>query len=410
MIEISLQRQSGLQDRRANQVVFLLALACILGMLTIHYGFATTDGITDILTSNEVKGSQKYLGWMSWYGVLSSAIISIVSLMGLVQCIITFIATLAYYASPSYWDYVDALKQGNGSGLAAGNVEGLNLSSGFDAVIDALNSMNFNLKRYSDASTEYESNLNIDEYTTGWEYMMKKGPVLLIAVLFLNMGWKGTLQKILAATVDALTVYAEALPYQRMIDFAQWKAQQETGYVFTLGMSGTEEGMIKQRVAKDIFNKVQNVMRYTSKEDVAKLGSNVESYVASIEDKFQIPQHLVGTDDGNGGTISKAGDGGAKYAPVIWPALSIEVLVASNTASQKVNSGVYIPFSGLASGCSASTPAQKADSFAMKQYIAVSMSFKEYTGEELFKENKSWTLQSPTKSVGKDSTQSVNGK
>ena len=386
MVNISLDRQSGLQDRKINQISFILATLLLYIALFTYYGFAT-DGLTDVLTSDEVRGSQKYLNWMSWYGVMANATISIISLLGMVQCIITFITTLVYYASPPYWDYVASLKE-NQSTLASGNIEGFSAASGLDAIVDAINSMNINIRKYSDASTEFDSNMNIDEYTTGWEYMMKKGPVILIAILFLNMGWKGVLQKMIAVTVDAITVYAEALPYQKVVDFAEWKAAQESGYEFTLGLSGSEEGKIKEKLAREIFGKVQSTLRYTAKEDIEKIGGNIEAMVANIETKFRIPKHMqsAGTQYAENGTALPE-----TKRPEIWPQLSIRVGVASTTAAKSVNDAVYIKFSDIVAGAGTSHRNKAADE-AKKQHVVLAMSFREYTDGKVFMGNKTWKL------------------
>lgn len=369
---------------RALCFSFMLMISLLVALGATQSAFADRDGLTGILVSSELAGSVKYLKYMEWYGVLTNAAISVVCLICLGQCVLTFLCTIGYYTAPNYWDMVDAIKQNGGSGGGGGGMMGgqggmngggmsAGISSGFDSIVDAVNSMNINLKRYSDCSAQYQANINIDEYSTGWEYLVAKGPIMICMILFLNMGWKGTLQHMIAATVDAMTVYAESMPYHKMVEWAEWKAAQETGYEFVLGLSGTEEGKIKERLARQMFSKVMSIGRFKSPEDIQALGTAIEASIANIEEKFVLPEHLRNYE-------SVAGGRGEALASMIWPQLSFSIGLSTSTEASGVNQGVYFKVSDFKGKIDSSVNDYE------KYYVIVALRYTEHTNQGVFTE------------------------
>lgn len=377
-------RYRELHDDSLWVVPYLIALTLVVifssSSLLIAVAGDADRGLSSILNSDMVRGSSKYLQYMTWYGTFTNMAISFICIICLGQCILTFLATIGYYTAPNYWDMVDSIKTSGstgGSAMGIGNSGGgrgagggFANTSGIDSLVDALNSMNINLKRYSDCSTQYESNLNINEYTTGWEYMVVKGPITLCMILFLNMGWKGTLQRMIAAVVDALTVYAEALPYEKMIQWAEFKAAQETGYTFTLGMAGDPEGKVKEALARKIFSNVQSLAHLTDEDAIQKLGTACENVVTSIEDKFVIPEHLGGNNAANADELKKT----------IWTQLSFAVRLTTTTQTQDVIQGVYIKVNELSPPGEHSVKTELYDTY----YVVVALKYTEHAEQGVF--------------------------
>lgn len=376
--------------RKENQTFFQLLLASIMAFvalssqssLTFLAAGSSERSFTAILNSPSMRANTKYTKYMEWYGAIVSFSFTIVCIIGLGQLMLLFICTLVYYSNTAYWDTVDSLKQ-QGMGGAGGHrggggdqgMAGMAQSVGVDTIIDAFNRNMINVKRYSDCSVDNRANLNISEDSTLMEWLMRRGPVLIIAMLVMNMGWKGTLQQIASSTIDAMTVFFEALPYEKMVSYAEYKATQETGYTFTLGMSGSEEGLVKERLARDVFAKVQSVARITDRAEIMALGSKCEGLVADIESKFKTPPHLAGQGASEG---SIAPD---DIKAAMWGSIKFDVRLATTQATKDVNQGVYTKISNLGKK---STLSPLSDSEYEKYYVIISFRYSEKPDEGVF--------------------------
>ncbi len=343
--------------RKENQTFFQLFLASLMALIAFSSPSLTYLAVggsersfTQILVSPSMRANSKYTKYMEWYGKIVSFGFTIVCVLGLGQLMLLFIFTIVYYSNTAYWDGVDSLKQqgqggaGFGGGMNGGmgghgndmgGMGGVTQSVGVDTIVDAFNRNMLNVKRYSDCSVDNRANLNISEDSTMMEWLMRRGPVLVIAMLVMNMGWKGTLQLIAASTIDAMTVFFESLPYEKMVSYAEYKAAQETGYTFTLGMSGSDEGLVKERLAKDVFSKVQSIARITEREMIQTMGSKCEGLVVDIESKFVTPPHLASGSNSAGSTAPD------DIKAAMWKSLKFDVRLATTQATQDVNQGVY---------------------------------------------------------------------
>ena len=388
--------QMRLRNKHISDYSFLVLFTSLilLTMIAINSehivywasGLSSERGLTGLMDSPAMRANQKYLNSMTWYGTLVSFSITIICLVGLGQVTLMVFCTIVYFSNTHYWDSVDALKQGSGGGGnmgmgmgmgkgGQGQMGGMTGSFGIDTLIDSFNKNMINIKRYSDCSTEFRANMNISEQSTLMEWGLQKGPILLITLLVLNMGWRGVLGQIFSHTIDAGTVFFESLPYDRIVKWAEFQAAQETGYQFTLGISGTDEGKSKEMLARQIFIKVQSVARLTKAEDIRELGSKCEGFVVDTSSKFKTPQYLA--------TNNNAVDSQASV-PIqneMWKNISYSVRISNTDKPQDVNQGVYVKLSEFAKHNQNTSMTQKEYEAA---YIVVAFRFKDRPDEGIF--------------------------
>ncbi len=420
-IVVSPDIRQDTMDTRGNLIIFLIInilFLCSMFLLASLASYAENGALTGVLTSGANAGSMKYTKYMTWYGSFTSMAISVVCLFCLGQTVLTFICTLGYLANPVYWNYVDALKQNGGVSGAVGRGRGASfdgdngsfgLASGLDSIWDNLNKLNFNLKRITMCSNEFQGTVDVNDYSTPMDFIVKGGPAFIISVLFLNMGWKGTLQRITAATVDGLTVYAEALPWESLPNLARWKGAQQVGYNFTLNLGDTPEGEVKEEVARRIFNKVMNMSHLTGKEEITLLGTNTEKAVAVIETKFKLPDAIrqeinasrnvttTTTTTTNSSSTSKTinNNNGTSSTPessseqaAVWSKMTFNVVASKSLATLPVNQAIAIKVSDLLGTATPKTSAPGTDTAQLKDmYILVSLVYTNYQKESVFDES-----------------------
>ncbi len=387
------------RDFTFMMVLTVVALLTTVTMQADHMAFFASGmgsdrGLTGLMDSQAMRANSKYLDMMSWYGQLVSFAVTIICVVGLGQVTMMFFCTCVYYSNTHYWDTVDALKQGGNSGgfsMGQGNGGGgggLAGSFGFDTIIDSFNKNMINIKRYSDCSTEHRANMNISEASTLMEWLIQKGPILLIVLLVLNMGWRGTLQNIFAITIDAGTVFFEALPYDNVVKWAEYKAAQETGYKFTLGMSGSEEGKAKEQLARQIFIKTQSIARLTKAEDIQALGAKCEGAVVAASKQFRVPPHLAQQGMAQGVIADES------IQDAMWRNLKFSVQLSTTEIPQDVNQGIYIKLTNLAQRATTSSVTQSQyDGY----YVVVAMRYADRPDEGIYTD--SYTAKTKTDGV-----------
>lgn len=341
------------QDTSAYYTLLALLLIGLLSISTLPMVFyATTAGrsLTEVMVSDGMRASTKYLNYLNFYGTITSSAIAVVCVVGMAQVLITFMFTMVYYSDKAKWDTVDDLKNSGGSSIGnnEGGLQGMVSSVGLDNVIDAFYRCHFNVKRYSACAVDTNSNVNVSDMT-GMDYIIQQGPGILFTLLVLNMGWRGTLQMMTSKMIDAFTVGVESLNWDGLVEWAEYKASVETGYTFTLGLSDTEEGKKKEAIARAIFSKVQGVARLTDDAAIQKLGENCENFVVNMEKKFVFTEQYKYLDASKSTNSPLSPTSDTAIINAIWTNLKFNVVLSTTTLPQSVNQAAYANLKDFAS-------------------------------------------------------------
>ena len=99
-------RYRELHDDSLWVVPYLIALTLVVifssSSLLIAVAGDADRGLSSILNSDMVRGSSKYLQYMTWYGTFTNMAISFICIICLGQYINTP-SDYSYYTAPNYW-------------------------------------------------------------------------------------------------------------------------------------------------------------------------------------------------------------------------------------------------------------------------------------------------------------------
>lgn len=299
-----------------RDVMSLEALAFLL------IGFAATlylstqvvvvnaDNFTDVFYTNSFRGSFEWFKKLDWVGMVVQAVISVFSLVGVALIVIRVMTSMLFLSAKGLWEEVHDLKQSGGESdmydfglinMAKTWAKG-KAGTGLDAILGAVLVLLPDVKRYSDFGEK--SGQKFDEDTSMSQYILKIALPTILAVFFLSMGFNGTLVKGLAVTVDAMGTVADKAVSVNYAGFVDDLIASGSGYKFTFAMDGTNEGKLKESIAKDLYGRVVSSARGANPAQLSAIGQAIESQINDgfatwVSDSKQISsQVMAGFDSG----------------------------------------------------------------------------------------------------------------
>lgn len=270
--------------------VLFLAVAFSLWM-ALNVVSVRADNFTDVFYTNSFRGSFEWFKKLDWIGMVVQAVISVFSLVGVALIVIRVMTSMLYLSAKGLWEEVHDLKQSGGESdmydlglinMAKTWAKG-KAGTGLDAILGAVLVLLPDVKRYSDFGEK--SGQKFDEDTTISQYMLKIALPTVLAVFFLAMGFNGTLVKGLAVTVDAMGTLADKAVSVNYAGFVEDLVASGSGYKFTYDMDGTEEGKLKQSIAKDLYGRVVSEVRGATTAQLYAIGQQVEVTLDSVVDE-----------------------------------------------------------------------------------------------------------------------------
>lgn len=276
-------------------------------LMNIFSGIYSAESFTDIFYTNSFRGSFEWIQKLDWVGKVIQIVISVFSLFGIALMTIRILTSMLYLSSKGLWEEVSELKE-TPSGDSAFDVFGVlgmtkswlkgKSGTGLDAIMGAILILLPDVKKYSDfgkhANGKFDSDLNISQY------MLKIALPTVLCTFFFAMGFNGTLFKALAVSVDFLGAFADQAVSVDYAGYVEDLVNSGTGYKFTFDMDGTDQGKLKQSLAKDIYGKVISKGEGLTSSQLYAIGQNIESQVADMQPTDTLVssavQELAGTD------------------------------------------------------------------------------------------------------------------
>lgn len=260
------------------------------------------DNFTDIFYTNSFRGSFEWFKKLDWIGMLVQAVISVFSLVGVSLIVMRIVTSMLFLSSKGLWEEVHDLKQSGESemfdfgfvNMAKTWAKG-KAGTGLDAILGAVLILLPDVKRYSDFGEK--SGQKFDEDISMSQYILKISLPTVLAVFFLAMGFNGTLIKGLAVTVDAMGTLADKAVSVNYSGFIEDLIASGSGYKFAYGMDSTEEGSLKESIAKDLYGRVVSEARGASQAQLYSIGQAIEQQIedgfdGAISDSTQISQQV----------------------------------------------------------------------------------------------------------------------
>lgn len=264
----------------------LVMSSCFL--LSQTYMSASADNFTDLFYTQSFRGSFAWMQKLDWVGMILQAVISIFSVIGVSLVSIRIMTSILYLSSKGLWDEVNDLKESGGESeyfdfgfinMAKSWAKG-KAGTGLDAIIGAILILLPNIKRYSDfgpgAGGKFDENLTVTQY------MLKVLLPTIMIVFFCAMGFNGTLWQALAVTVDAMGTVADKAVSVNYAGFVDDLINTGTGYSFTFGSQNTNEGDLRQSIAKDVYGRCVSKVPDVNQNQLQAIGRNVEQWVAEL--------------------------------------------------------------------------------------------------------------------------------
>lgn len=264
--------------------ILLIGIA-VLVWLSSNVVMVNADNFTDLFYTNSFRGSFEWFKKLDWIGMVVQAVISIFSLVGVSLIIIRVMTSLLYLSAKGLWEEVHDLKQSGGESelydfgflnMAKTWAKG-KAGTGLDAILGAVLVLLPDVKRYSDFGEK--SGQKFDDDISISQYMLKIALPVVMAVFFFAMGFNGTLVKGLAVTVDAMGTLADKAVSVNYSGFVEDLVNSGSGYRFTFNMDGTEQGSLKQAMAKDLYGRAVSEIRGASQAQLHQLGLNVQTFI-----------------------------------------------------------------------------------------------------------------------------------
>lgn len=321
-------------------LVVLAAMATAFIAQMMQIGVLKADNFTDVFYTNSFRGSFEWFKKLDVIGMVVQAVISIFSLVGVCLIVIRVMTSLLFLSARGLWEEVHELKQAGGEsemydfgviGMAKNWAKG-KAGTGLDALFGAILVLLPDVKRYSDFGER--SGQSFDEDITISQYMLKIALPTVLAVFFLAMGFNGTLVKGLAVTVDAMGTIADKAVSVNYAGFVEDIINSGSGYRFTYAASGTEQGKLQEKLAKDLYGRAIAAARGADQSQLYQIGINVENALRDFPSWCaNSPQVSTKVKDG---LRSNAADRYYGY-------LGFEVI--SNTSSTKSSGEVTSPIS-----------------------------------------------------------------
>lgn len=257
-----------------NKRLLLAGCFCLLLIITPITVLAD-DGLTDIFTTKAFQGSWEVINKFNWLGWLMNFIISAFSLIGLFLVLYSRLISLLYLSSRNLWDNVYEVKEGvkgewfGFKGMASRMFKGDD-GTGADAFVSFFYGLLPNVKKYSDYGNPRD---NLSEDDNALNYMLKTLPQTVLLILFLALGFSGTLGQIYGTLVDGMVAVADNVVTIQLEDYVDAFFASGNHYRFTIANDGTPQASLQQVVAKRAYQEVvgkANILDGDARHEVGK--------------------------------------------------------------------------------------------------------------------------------------------
>lgn len=262
-------------------------LVVVTGAATLCAAFAfrvgKADNFTDIFYTNSFRGAFEWFKKLDWVGMIVQCVISCFSLFGVALLVIRIMTSMLYLSAKGMWEEVHDLKSAGGESemfdfglvnMAKSWAKG-KAGTGLDAIIGAVLILLPDVKKYSDFGEK--SGAKFEEDTSITQYILKIALPTVMTVFFFAMGFNGTLFQALAVTVDFMGSVADRAISVNYSGFVDDLINSGTGYQFVFSSAGTQEGDLKQNIAKDIYGRVVAQVKDANAAQLYDMGKTVET-------------------------------------------------------------------------------------------------------------------------------------
>ena len=232
--------------------------ALILGMclITAH----ADQNLTDLFSTKAFQGSWAVINKYNWLGWLMNFLISSFCLIGLWLVFYQRLVTLLYLSSRNLWDNVYEVKSAT-KGKFGGvpnifkRVFNGEDGTGADAFISFFYGLLPNVKKYSDYDENHRVG-NLDETDNALNYMLKTGPMTILLIFFLALGFSGTLGQVYGTIVDGMTAVADNAVTINLAGYVDRIFAAGNHYKFHIDAEGTNRSAFQQQIANRAYQEV----------------------------------------------------------------------------------------------------------------------------------------------------------
>ena len=282
----------------------LMVAASLALSLWVFGGLVFADNFSDLLYTSSFRGALSWVQKVDWMGGILQAAISIGSIIAASFMIIQVMASFIVLSARSIWEEVHELKTAGQDtemydfgvvGMAKTWAKGKS-GSGLDAIIGFFLIIAPDVMKYSYFSEK--SHKQFDADITMGQFALKIFLDVFISLFIIAMAFNGTMVKAWAVSIDALGTLAEHCVSVNYSGYINDLVSQGTGYKFTYGEIGTEEGDLKQRIASDLYGKAISKCRGLTAAQYEAMGNQIEAIIegnaGSNVTQSSLHDHIVG--------------------------------------------------------------------------------------------------------------------
>lgn len=327
------------QEERLMLFVKVISFIVFYQLVTTILGISVTadDGskLTDVFSYDALRGSSEWFTKINWVGQALNFIITIFSFIGVAGVSLQTVLTIAYFAGRSLWDNVSEIKKEyNGENILGGKklfqdtFTNTKSGLGIDSLVRLFYIFIPDVKLYSEMGDTSKSKLNDDDNVV--TYFVKTFPVKVFLILFLSMGFNGSLMQCYAMVVDGLGVFANEVVSINSEEFVENILSSGNNYEFGFAASGKPDDKVRQGVAKDIYRIGASKATDNGTENKTTMGKKIENQVRSMCTNAAI-EALINSNAGN------IGEDYVKITDADWKYVKFEVINSENTSTNAIS-------------------------------------------------------------------------
>lgn len=259
----------------------------LAGVLSFNTVTVLADGgdLTEVFSTKAFQGSWEVINKFNWLGWLMNFIISSFCILGLFLVMYSRMISLLYLSSRNLWDNVADVKgncQGEFFGLKAmldRTWKGTD-GSGADAFITFFYGLLPNVKKYSDYNDE-KSYGNFSEDDNALNYILKTAPSTILLIVFLSLGFSGTLGRLYGTCVDGIVAIADNMVNINLERYVDQIFAQGNHYKFVIDAEGTNKSRLEQYVAQRAYQEIVGKANILDGDMRRQVGTKIEGEVRS---------------------------------------------------------------------------------------------------------------------------------
>lgn len=262
---------------------------CVFALVVVGLGtlpvLAGGGNLTEVFSTKAFQGSWEVINKFNWLGWLMNFIISSFCILGLFLVMYSRMISLLYLSSRNLWDNVADVK-----GQTQGELFGLKAmaqrvyqgqdGTGADAFVTFFYGLLPNVKKYSDYNDDKRYG-DFSEDDTALNYILKTAPSTILLIVFLSLGFSGTLGQLYGVCVNGIVAVADNMVTINLERYVDQVFAQGNHYKFVINAEGTAESEIMQYTAKKAYQEIVGKANILDGDMRRKVGSEIEEQVRS---------------------------------------------------------------------------------------------------------------------------------